>query len=277
MCGVGKAAALLLVICTVDIVAGQARQPIEFSSEQDFDEISKQRLKDGDAFMKRVRSNPSNPDPKLGIDMRPYIAATRCRSHYVFFLRRYDLTEELQLTEGQQDQLAELVDLQPADVQRSISDGDFFELPPAEYREFLRQLRETIVREYKRIDEKVEGILNARQLARLKQVICQYYLVNGDPEFALSFSEREVEKGQRDRIFEVLNKSSREAWAARQVIWVRTRFDAVAAVIGQKRLDELFGRVSGFGLQLERYPTLERELRGKGRKTRSSKSPRRDR
>ena len=112
----------------------------------------------------------------------------------LWFIRRYDLAEELNLDESQISAIEEIDDSSPASATASVltERQSYTATYPKDFDAFLKSHRDTYSKGNTEVDLLLSKILDEEQFGRLKQIQFQHYLSNADPRRAFDVAGIEL-------------------------------------------------------------------------------------
>ena len=162
----------------------------------------------------------------------------------------YELGEDLELSDEQMRLLRAVEVLDPAELYSEISPKNPLFLQEKEFASFLPKLKKRYEQQRKVEDKKVEGVLIASQLRRLRQIGTQLYLTFYlNPEVAFQYHGKTVTNETLSTIRNALGKHRNLEIVERSLLTYRNKLLAIQDVVGTE-LKRRIGTIHAFGYPL---------------------------
>ena len=172
-------------------------------------------------------------------------------------LQHYDLTAELRLTEKQVSDIKSIDSLEQIEFYGSISETNPIEMSEEQFDDFLRELRRLRNAHDESVNERVEEILDRKQMSRLRQIGSQLYVLKyRNAKHALAYAGIEVSDDVLPIIQAELRKFKNMEGIAADLLAFRDRLLAIRDIVGAS-LDRRIGDLFAFGVPLEKYPDMK--------------------
>ena len=175
---------------------------------------------------------------------------------WIQLIEKYELYDELEITDRQRKELVGIQSPTPASVAAHMNGGDYTSQLRKPKKEFWRWLREDwspqMTRHHKSSNDAVEAILKPKQTKRLREIGFQFQaILHAGATAAYRMHDIQLSKEKSAELKMAFGRGKRLRWAINEILSFRERCKIISDRVGKEKFDNATGELVYFADQLD--------------------------